>query len=190
MTGDDDEQTTRHPLRDADADRAKAEHVPDTPQTRAPAYRLAFNDDDFMCRDELRPVRLQLELLKPEIAGRTRDRNRPSCCSVARASPHPRTRHTARTKTLADLSQFYDEAREFARLMTLKSIESDGRENVIVTGGGPGRDGGGQSRCGRCGRAVHRAEHRAAVRTGPERHMSRRSCASTFTILRSARCIS
>jgi len=61
----DDER--RHPLRDAHEDRTQAEAVPDTPQTRAPAYRLAFNDNDFMCRDELRPVRLQLELLKPEM---------------------------------------------------------------------------------------------------------------------------
>jgi hypothetical protein len=57
----------RHPLRDAHADRAKAQEVPDTPQTRASAYQLAFSDNDFMCRDELRPVRLQLELLKPEL---------------------------------------------------------------------------------------------------------------------------
>lgn len=54
-------------FRDAHSDRNTAEQVPDTPQTRAPAYRLAFADDDFLCRDELRPVRLQLELLKPEM---------------------------------------------------------------------------------------------------------------------------
>jgi hypothetical protein len=33
----------------------------------SPAYRLAFDDPDFLMRDELRPVRLQLELLKPEM---------------------------------------------------------------------------------------------------------------------------
>ena len=53
--------------RPAGTDRRTAEKVPDTPQTRAPAYRLAFADEDFMCREELRPVRLQLELLKPEL---------------------------------------------------------------------------------------------------------------------------
>ena len=31
------------------------------------AYRLAFTDADFMMREELRPVRLQLELLKPQM---------------------------------------------------------------------------------------------------------------------------
>ena len=39
----------------------------DTPQTRNPAYRLAFRDTDFLLREELRPVRFQLELLKPEM---------------------------------------------------------------------------------------------------------------------------
>ena len=39
----------------------------DTPQTRNPTYRLAFRDTDFLLREELRPVRFQLELLKPEM---------------------------------------------------------------------------------------------------------------------------
>ena len=38
-----------------------------TPQTRDPAYRLAFQDTEFLLREELRPVRFQLELLKPEM---------------------------------------------------------------------------------------------------------------------------
>ena len=38
-----------------------------TPQTRSPAYKLAFRDNDFMLREELRPVRFQLELLKCEM---------------------------------------------------------------------------------------------------------------------------
>src|SRR5690554_55704 len=35
--------------------------------TRVPAYRKAYEDVDFLHRDDLRPVRLQLELLKAEI---------------------------------------------------------------------------------------------------------------------------
>ena len=58
----------RAPFPDARADIETSKTIPDTPQTRAPAYRLAFADDEFLCRDELRPVRLQLELLKPEMA--------------------------------------------------------------------------------------------------------------------------
>jgi len=42
-------------------------HVTSTPQTRDPAYRLAFRDTDFLLREELRPVRFQLELLKCEM---------------------------------------------------------------------------------------------------------------------------
>ena len=61
------EDNRRHPFRRSSQDREEAAHVPDTPQTRSPAYALAFADEKFMCRDELRPVRLQLELLKPEL---------------------------------------------------------------------------------------------------------------------------
>ena len=38
-----------------------------TPQTENPAYRLAFQDMDFLLREDLRPVRFQLELLKPQL---------------------------------------------------------------------------------------------------------------------------
>ncbi len=38
-----------------------------TPQTEHPAYKLAFRDTEFLLREELRPVRFQLELLKPEM---------------------------------------------------------------------------------------------------------------------------
>ena len=41
--------------------------APETAQTRSPSYRLAYTDDDFMQLDELRPVRLQLELLKSDL---------------------------------------------------------------------------------------------------------------------------
>ena len=128
----------RHPLRRATIDRAKAQDAPDTPQTRAPAYRLAFTDDDFMCREELRPVRLQLELLKPELLLDAHGIQSTIVLFGGARIPEPSEKHTARTQTLADLSRFYDETRKFARLMTEKSMETGGTENVIVTGGGPG----------------------------------------------------
>lgn len=128
----------RHPLRDAHTDRTSAESVPDTPQSRAPAYRLAFTDDDFMCRDELRPVRLQLELLKPEMMLDAEGIESTIVLFGGARIPEPANKGNARTETLADLSRFYDETREFARLMTLKSMEGGGKEDVIVTGGGPG----------------------------------------------------
>jgi uncharacterized protein (TIGR00730 family) len=125
-------------FRDAGSDRSTAEQVPDTPQTRAPAYRLAFADPDFMCRDELRPVRLQLELLKPEMALNEHGIQSTVVLFGGARIPEPSQKDTARTKTLGDLSCYYDEARKFARLMTEKSLTSDGREYVIATGGGPG----------------------------------------------------
>jgi len=128
----------RSQFRDAHSDRSSAEKVPDTPQTRAPAYRLAFNDNDFMCRDELRAVRLQLELLKPDLILNERGIESTIVLFGGARIPEPSKKETARTKTLADLSRYYDEAREFARLMTEKSIAAYGHEYVIATGGGPG----------------------------------------------------
>ncbi|QUJ76263.1 TIGR00730 family Rossman fold protein [Sulfitobacter albidus] len=128
----------QHPLRDAHTDRTAADDAPVTAQTEAPAYKLAFADKDFMCRDELRPVRLQLELLKPEMLLDEYGVQSTIVLFGGARIPEPAKKETARTETLAELSKFYDEAREFARLMTLKSNESGGREDVVVTGGGPG----------------------------------------------------
>ncbi len=124
-----------HPLSDAHSDRSAATEVPDTPQTRSPAYRLAFADEDFLCRDELRPVRLQLELLKPQLVLDEHKIESTVVMFGGARIPAPANKDSARTKTLADLSRFYDEARTFSRLMTERS---NGRKNVIVSGGGPG----------------------------------------------------
>ena len=126
------------PFRDAGLDRSTASHVPDTAQTRSPAYRLAFADEDFLCREELRPVRLQLELLKPQLMLDEHQIESTIVLFGGARIPRPSEADKARTKTLADLSHFYDEARSFARLMTRKSNDSKGREFVVVTGGGPG----------------------------------------------------
>ncbi|MFP7569235.1 TIGR00730 family Rossman fold protein [Marivita sp. S2033] len=126
------------PFRDAGRDSRKASKVPDTPQTRSPAYRLAFADNEFLCREELRPVRLQLELLKPQMVMDEHQIESTVVLFGGARIPRPSEADHARTKTLAELSHFYDEAREFASLMTRKSMEAEGREFVIVTGGGPG----------------------------------------------------
>ena len=125
----------RHPLADAHSDRESANQVPDTPQTRAPSYRLAFADEDFLCRPELRPVRLQLELLKPELAMDEHEIESTVVLFGGARIPEPSKKDTARTESLAELSRFYDETRKFAQLVTKAS---DGKKNVIVTGGGPG----------------------------------------------------
>ncbi|MEZ5714793.1 MAG: TIGR00730 family Rossman fold protein [Paracoccaceae bacterium] len=126
------------PFRDAGLDREAAGHIPHTPQTRAPAYRLAFDDQDFLLRDELRPVRLQLELLKPQMILEERGIESTVVLFGGARIPEPANKDSARTETLAELSKYYDVARDFARRMTEKSMESYGREFVICTGGGPG----------------------------------------------------
>ncbi len=123
---------------DAGADIRQAQEMPETPQTRSPAYRLAFNDDDFMARDELRPVRLQLELLKPELLMSEYGIESTVVLFGGARIPEPDLRHTAGTETLAALADYYQVARDFARLLT-ERFQTDGvRDNVIVTGGGPG----------------------------------------------------
>jgi len=125
----------RTPFRDSGQDREAAKQTPDTPQTRAPSYALAFADEDFMCREELRPVRLQLELMKPELLMNAAGVKSTIVMFGGARIPAPTHKDSARTQTLADLSKYYDEARIFARKMTELS---DGSDNIIVTGGGPG----------------------------------------------------
>lgn len=125
------------PFRDAQQDVETAREIPDTPQTRAPAYRLAFADNDFLCRDELRPVRLQLELLKPEMILNEAGVESTIVLFGGARIPAPDKADGARTETLAGLSRFYDEARKFAQAMTRKSQLSYGKEWVIATAAAP-----------------------------------------------------
>ncbi|MCC5986957.1 MAG: TIGR00730 family Rossman fold protein [Pararhodobacter sp.] len=125
------------PFPDAEQDLRAWRGAPDTPQTRSPAYRLAFADADFLMRDELRPVRLQLELLKPELMMAEREINSTVVMFGGARIPAPAAAANA-PAGLSALSAYYDQAQEFARLMTLKSVEKGCREHVIVTGGGPG----------------------------------------------------
>lgn len=127
-----------HPLPHSDEDAARARHIPDTPQTRSPAYQLAFTDRDFLLREELRPVRLQLELLKPQMLLDEAGVESTVVMFGGARIPSPENAGLARTPTLAKLSAYYQEARLFAREMTRRSLETGGRDFVITTGGGPG----------------------------------------------------
>jgi hypothetical protein len=133
-----EDEPRANPFRDSGQDVRTAREVPDTPQTRAPAYRLAFADPDFLTREELRPVRLQLELLKPQLMMDELGITSTIVLFGGARIPDPAHRDSARTPELADLSRYYDEARRFARLMTERSLLTDSREGVICTGGGPG----------------------------------------------------
>ena len=131
-----------------------------TPQTRAPAYRLAFRDHDFLVRDELRPVRLQLELLKPElilnehgiegtigIFGGARIPEPQAArehlaAARAAAQKHPDDPSLARDLRIAgrraDLSRYYEQARQLANRISVANKQSSRFNCVVVTGGGPG----------------------------------------------------
>ena len=121
-----------HPFRDSTQDVAAVDRIPDTAQTRAPAYKLAFTDTEFLMREELRPVRLQLELLKPQMVLDERGvKSTVVLMGSARIRPDGTGAHPS-------LMPWYDEARRLAHLITVESLKSYGREMVVVTGGGPG----------------------------------------------------
>lgn len=128
----------RKPFRNAGQDRSAVQHLPDTAQAQSPSYRLAFADEDFLCRDELRPVRLQLELLKPELGLDAHGINSTIVLFGGARIPRPEDKDGARSDALRDMSKYYDEARAFAKAITERSVESGCTENVVVTGGGPG----------------------------------------------------
>ena len=127
-----------YPFPHSDEDAARARDIPDTPQTRSPAYQLAFTDRDFLLREELRPVRLQLELLKPQMLLDEAGVESTVVMFGGARIPSPENAGLARTPTLAKLSAYYEQARLFAQEMTRRSLETGGREFVITTGGGPG----------------------------------------------------
>ena len=128
----------RRPFRDAHEDIESSRRAEDSEQARSAAYRLAFADPDFLCRPELRPVRLQLELLKPELILSEFGIDSTVVLFGGARIPRPESADEARTETLADLSRFYEEARKFAFAITEASARNGHRENVVVTGGGPG----------------------------------------------------
>jgi len=120
-----------------------------TAQTRDPAYRLAFQDTEFLLREELRPVRFQLELLKPEMLldeadigstlvmyGSARIPAPDQADALIDAATDEETLKVA--KRLKEKARFYDEARNLARLASACGISSNGkRDFVVCSGGGP-----------------------------------------------------
>lgn len=130
-----------------------------TPQSNSPSYRIAYDDYEFMMRDELRPVRLQLELLKPELTqieqnikstvvifGSARIPERTEAQSnLDRAEtalsldPENPTLayHCSTARRVLDKSRYYDEARALGKIITAES-KNLGQPLMVVTGGGPG----------------------------------------------------
>jgi uncharacterized protein (TIGR00730 family) len=115
------------------------------------SYRLAFTDEAFLLREELRPVRMQLELLKPEmvlseegiaatvvIFGSARLVPRAVAAQrLAEAEAGNDAQALARARMDLRMARYYEEARAFAGLVTQASQRMD-EKIVVVTGGGPG----------------------------------------------------
>ena len=128
-------------LPSAGEDLARARVKPDTAQTLSPSYRLAFADQEFLLRDELRPVRLQLELLKPELLLREHriDSTVVVFGSARIPSPEMARARARRRGRVLDPERIYAAAREFARLVSRAGqMHGPERRFVVVTGGGPG----------------------------------------------------
>lgn len=123
---------------DAAEDQEKWERQPSTPQTESPSYRLAFADPDFLKREELRAVRLQLELLKPEMIMQEHGIRSTVVIFGGARIPDPALPERARNPNVLALAPYYEVARDFARLVTERSVASGCTENVICSGGGPG----------------------------------------------------
>jgi uncharacterized protein (TIGR00730 family) len=133
-----DQPSRPHPLRDSVQDVEAASRLPGTPQTRSASYRLAFADPDFLMREELRPVRLQLELLKPQMMLDEHAIRSTVVLMGGARIPSPENVTAARTEGLARLAPQYEEARKLAHAVTVRSLEAEGHDWVICTGGGPG----------------------------------------------------
>ncbi len=126
----------------------------------APSYRLVEEDTEFLARDELRPVRMQLELLKPEIffseqnihstivvfggtqivERSTAERRLRRAEEALKAFPNNASlaREVEVAKRILSKASYYDKAREFARIVATESKSESNHQYVIVTGGGPG----------------------------------------------------
>lgn len=125
-----------------------------------PSYLRADRDLDFLAQPELRPIRMQLELLKPEmkmeelgvrstivlfggariLEQATAENRVETLKSAAAKTPGDAKlqRRVAQAERLLAKSRYYEEAREFARIVS-SSCQIEGVcDYVIVTGGGPG----------------------------------------------------
>ncbi|MCA9269557.1 MAG: TIGR00730 family Rossman fold protein [Planctomycetales bacterium] len=128
--------------------------------TSSSTYKLAELDTDFLQQPDMRAVRMQLELLKPEkwfrqhnvdstivvfggtqIVEQDEARGKLADAQAALAAAPgdaALARAVDRAARVLAKSHYYDEAREFARLVS-SVCQIDGRcDHVIVTGGGPG----------------------------------------------------
>lgn len=137
----------------ADAWAELQSHANEGVPLQADAYRLAFADPEFLLRRETRGIRLQLEMLKPDLAqreagientivvfGSARFREASEAQEqLVRAERSGDAREIARAQAMVRNAHYYDHAREFARTVARYSAHCDKAEQLFIcTGGGPG----------------------------------------------------
>ncbi len=147
---DEDKTLTRRRFYKAGQEASFAEATPHTtPQTQSDSYLLAYRDTDFLLREELRPVRFQLELLKTEML--MEEANIGSTLVVYGSARIPSPEHadavraTATTperkavvERLIAKTKYYEEARKLAHIASTCAIVEKGmRQFVVCSGGGP-----------------------------------------------------
>src|SRR5437764_707318 len=133
----------------SEVDARAAEHVPSIPQTESSAYKLAFQDSEFLLREDLRPVRFQLELLKPELLlneanigstfvfyGSARIPSPDMADALVAAATNAEQQAVA--ERLKAKSHYYEVARELAKHASRCGWDADGKHHFVVcSGGGP-----------------------------------------------------
>ena len=150
MTEDDEKRLHRRRFYKAEQEAGFVEaHTNSTPQTRDPAYKLAFRDTEFLLREELRPVRFQLELLKCEMLLEEAGIGSTLVCYGSARIPAPEMAEAALasattperkavTERLVANSKYYEQARELGRIASSCGIVEKGmRQFVVCSGGGP-----------------------------------------------------
>lgn len=125
-----------------------------------PSYRLAYLDTDFIRSEDLRPLRLELELMKPEmildslgiqstvvVFGGTQVAPREegeqmlaeAKAAIAKDPDDPKAkRMMIRAERVLYKSRYYEECREFANIVTTYNKQFRDGEFIVKTGGGPG----------------------------------------------------
>lgn len=124
----------------------------------SPTYRLAYEDPDLLGQSDLRPLRLQLELLKPErilreqgvhstlvVFGSSRVHDAASARTrlaaleqQADSGDPPSGPMLALARRRVEQARHYEEARRFAQLISTRFQQEKRCDFVVVTGGGPG----------------------------------------------------